>query len=137
SRYTCLSGRYASRGHVTANDDDDGEGGSRVALEANLPNLPKVMHQAGYRTGFVGKYHLETEKYDRFRGKNGDIFGAEADAWLKQRSAWLTGRIKERGFDFVAAPIDFRVSQFKGIDLYGERYSHNLEVEVLGALNFI
>ncbi|HEY1169807.1 MAG TPA: sulfatase-like hydrolase/transferase [Verrucomicrobiae bacterium] len=137
SRYTCLSGRYASRGHATANDDDDGEGGSHVALEADRPNLPKVMHQAGYRTGFVGKYHLESEKYDRFRGKNGDVFGTEADAWLKQRSAWLTGRIKERGFDFVAAPIDFRVSQFKGIDLYGERYSHNLEVEVLGALNFI
>jgi arylsulfatase A-like enzyme len=138
SRYTCLSGRYASRGHQTAGDDsEDGEGGSRVALEANLPNLPNVMRQSGYSTGFVGKYHLETEKYGRFPGKDGDVFGAEADAWLKQRSAWLTGRIKERGFDSVSTPIDFRTSQFKGVELYGTDYSHNMEAEVKGALDFI
>ncbi len=138
SRYTCLSGRYASRGHQTVGDDaEDGEGGSRVALEANLPNLPNVMRQAGYRTGVVGKYHLEMEKYERFRGKNGNVFGTEADAWLKQRSAWLTGRIKERGFDFVGAPIDFRVSQFRGVELYGEDFSHNMEAEVKAALDFI
>ncbi len=139
SRYTCLSGRYASRGHQTVGDDadDEEEGGSRVALEAELPNLPNVMQKAGYRTGFVGKYHLEAEKYGRFPGKDGDVFGAEADAWLKQRSAWLTGRIKQRGFDFVATPIDFRKSQFKGIELSGQNYSHNMEAEVKGALDFI
>lgn len=138
SRYTCLSGRYASRGHQTDGDDaDDEEGSSRVALEADLPNLPNVMQKAGYRTGFVGKYHLEAEKYGRFPGKDGDVFGTEADAWLKQRSAWLTGHIKERGFDFVGTPIDFRTSQFKGIDLYGTIFAHNMEAEVKGALDFI
>lgn len=140
SRYTCLSGRYASRGHAAAGDEsaaDEDEGGAHIALETDLPNLPNVMQKAGYRTGFVGKYHLETEKYDRFTGKDGDVFKPEADAWLKQRSAWLTGRIQQRGFDFVAAPIDFRTSQFKGIELYGTDYSHNMEVEVKGALDFI
>lgn len=140
SRYTCLSGRYASRAHAAAGDDnaaDDDEGGSHIALETDLPNLPNVMQKAGYRTGFVGKYHLETEKYDRFSGKDGDVFKPEADAWLKQRSAWLTGHIKQRGFDVVSAPIDFRTSQFKGIELYGTDYSHNMEVEVKGALDFI
>lgn len=138
SRYTCLSGRYASRGHSTAGDDaDSDEAGGHVMLETDLPNLPNVMHQSGYRTGFVGKYHLEAEKYGRFSGKDGDVFGPEADAWLRKRSAWLTGHIKARGFDTVAAPIDFRTSQFAGIDLYGEDYSHNMEVEVKGALDFI
>ena len=103
--------------------DDDDEGGSRIALEADLPNLPNVLQRAGYRTGFVGKYHLEPEKYGRYPGKDGDVFGPEADAWLKERSTWLTGRIKQRGFDFVSAPIDFRTSQFKGIELYGMSYS--------------
>ena len=139
SRYTCLSGRYASRAHQTgdASVDDDDEAGGHAMLETDLPNLPNVMHQAGYRTGFVGKYHLEAEKYGRYPGKDGNVFGAEADAWLKQRSAWLTGHIKERGFDSVAAPIDFRTSQFKGVELYGTDYAHNMEAEVKGALDFI
>lgn len=139
SRYTCLSGRYASRAHpaAQADADDDEEGGSHIALEADLPNLPKVMQQAGYRTGFVGKYHLEPEKYGRFPGKNGDVFAPETDAWLKERSTWLTGRIKQRGFDYVSSPIDFRTSQFKGVELYGTNYSHNMEAEVKGALDFI
>ena len=140
SRYTCLSGRYASRAHQTGRADattEDDEGGSHIALEADLPNVPNVMQKAGYRTGFVGKYHLEPERYGRFTGKNGDVFGTEADSWLKTRSEWLTKRIKQRGFDFVAAPIDFRVSQFKGTELYGTDYSHNMEVEVKGALDFI
>lgn len=141
SRYTCLSGRYASRAHPATGDNadagDDEEAGGHASLETDLPNLPNVMHQAGYRTGFVGKYHLEAEKYGRYPGKDGSVFGTEADAWLRQRSAWLTGRIKERGFDFVGAPIDFRTSQFRGIDLYGQDYSHNMEVEVKSALDFI
>ncbi|WP_395736597.1 sulfatase [Prosthecobacter sp.] len=140
SRYTCLSGRYASRAqHPSADADaaEDDEAGGHISLEADLPNLPNVMQKAGYRTGFVGKYHLEAEKYARYQGKDGSVFSSEADAWLKQRSAWLTGRIKERGFDSVAAPIDFRTSQFRGIDLYGEDFSHNMEAEVQGALNFI
>lgn len=141
SRYTCLSGRYASRAHEAAGDDaaatEDDEAGARIALEADLPNLPNVMQRAGYRTGFVGKYHLEPEKYGRYPGKHGDVFGTEADAWLKERSAWLTGRIRQRGFDFVSTPIDFRTSQFKGIELYGTNYSHNMEAEVKGALEFI
>jgi len=61
SRYTCLSGRYASRAHSTALGDaadDEDEGGGHIALEADLPNLPGVMQQAGYRTGFVGNTTL-------------------------------------------------------------------------------
>ena len=48
SRYTCLSGRYASRAHdadpamMPRNDD---EAGGHIALETNLPNLPKVMQR--------------------------------------------------------------------------------------------
>ncbi len=142
SRYTCLSGRYASRAsaHPAAGDDaadDDDEGGHHIALEADLPNVPNVMRQTGYRTGFVGKYHLEPEKYGRFSGKDGDIFGPEADAWLKERSKWLSERIKLRGFDSVSTPLDFRTSQFRGVELYGTDYSHNMEAEVKGALEFI
>ena len=60
--------------HEAAGDDapaEDEEGGSRCALEADLPNLPNVMQRAGYHIGFVGKYHLEPEKYGRYPGKDG------------------------------------------------------------------
>src|SRR6218665_134784 len=47
SRYTCLSGRYASRAHQTvAGDSDDDEGGGHAVLETDLPNVPNLMHQA-------------------------------------------------------------------------------------------
>lgn len=139
SRYTCLSGRYATRAHETGGDDaattDDYESVQHLALETDLPNVPNVMRGAGYRTGYVGKYHLETEQYGRFPGKDGDVFKPEADAWLTERSAWLTERIKQRGFDFVGAPQDSRSSQFKGIDFHDT--NHNMEAEVEAALDFI
>lgn len=136
SRYTCLSGRYGSRAQNSAGGEtDDGEGGWSIQLEKDLPNLPNVMQGSGYATGFVGKYHLEHEKYPRYSGEDASVFDTEADSWLKKRQAWLTGRIKERGFDFVFNPADFRSSQFRGIDFEGG--NHNMEADVLGALDFI
>lgn len=137
SRYTCLSGRYASRAKETAASDlaGDDEAGGHIALETSLPNLPRVMRQAGYVTGLVGKYHLEAERFERFRGKNSSVFDPETDAWLKRRNAWLTSHVRERGFDYVFDAVDFRTSQFKGIEFEGAQ--HNLEAEILGALNFI
>jgi arylsulfatase A-like enzyme len=136
SRYTCLTGRYASRCHIGGQADaEDDEPGSRCILEPNLPNIASVMRAAGYATGFVGKYHLEVEKSPRYTGKDPSVFSPEADAYLKARNAILTNTIKSRGFDFVADAMDFRSSQFHGIDF--ENGYHNPEVQVMGALNFI
>lgn len=136
SRYACLSGRYASRSQNSAGGEtEDGEGGWNIQLETDRPNLPTVMHDAGYATGFVGKYHLEKEKYPRHEGKEASVFTAEADAWLKTRNQWLSERIRQRGFDHVFNAADFRTSQFRGIDFEGG--NHNMEADVQGALDFI
>ena len=141
SRYTCLTGRYASRyrGSDSAEDrevDSEEEAGGRLTLESHLPNLPKVMQGAGYKTGFVGKYHLENETLlPKFGGAGTSVFEPAADAWLKQRNALLARRIQAHGFDYVFNALDFRNSQFKGID-FGNAH-HNMEAETLGALNFI
>ncbi len=136
SRYTCLSGRYATRSQNSAGGEtEDGEGGWSIQLEKDLPNLPNVMHAAGYATGFVGKYHLEKEKYPRYSGKESSVFSAETDAWLKKRNEWLSDRIRQRGFDFTFNTADFRSSQFRGVDFEGG--NHNMEADVQGALDFI
>lgn len=136
SRYTCLSGRYASRSQNSAGGEtEDGEGGWSIQLETDQPNLPKVMQAAGYATGFVGKYHLEKEKYPRYSGKEASVFSTEADAWLKKRNTWLSDRIRQRGFDFVFNACDFRSSQFRDVDFEGG--NHNMEADVSGALDFI
>jgi arylsulfatase A-like enzyme len=139
SRYTCLTGRYASRCSSPVALAANPPGPWRFSaceLEANRPNVARVMKAAGYATGFVGKYHLEEEKYGMwFSGKEGSVFAPEADAWLKARNAWLVGRIRQRGFDDIFNAIDFRNSQFRGIDFEG--VNHNMEAEVLGALQFI
>lgn len=140
SRYTCLTGRYASRykGPQSAEGEEaDFEEGDNCELETNLPNLASELKKAGYDTGFVGKYHLDhSPKGEKFRGKDGSVFGPEADAWLKAYNAKLVAGIRERGFDYVFNAIDFRTSRFNGIDLYTGSWSHNMEAEVLGALNF-
>lgn len=142
SRYTCLTGRYASRYHgassaeANGEERDEEEAGGRITLESHLPNLPKVMQAAGYKTGFVGKYHLEHETLlPQFGGEGTGVFEPAADAWLKKRNAILTSRIRGHGFDYVFNALDFRSSQFRGID-FGNAH-HNMEVETLGALNFI
>lgn len=141
SRYTCLTGRYASRYHgatpAEANDvDPDEEAGGRLTLESHLPNLPRTMQAAGYKTGFVGKYHLENETLlPKFGGEGTSVFEPEADAWLKKRNALLTSRIQGHGFDYVFNALDFRSSQFRGIEFGNAQ--HNMEVETLGALSFI
>lgn len=136
SRYTCLTGRYASRAPSAAGAEvEDDEGGWSIELEKSLPNLPNVMQAAGYATGFVGKYHLEREKYPRHTGEEESVFSVEGDAWLKKRNAWLTERVQQRGFDFVSNACDFRSSQFRGIDFEGG--NHNMEADVQGALTFI
>lgn len=141
SRYTCLSGRYASRCTAPAALDVNPPGPWRRSiceLEADRPNLGNLMKRAGYATGFVGKYHLQHERLMERFGKGGSeksVFDPEADRWLKASNAKLVEVIRARGFDFVFDAIDFHTAKLKGID-FGDA-GHNMEAEVLGAIRFI
>jgi len=67
SRYSFLTGRYA--GNSTSRRYDEACGGPgqqgnphfNVALERDRMNVGHVLRNAGYATGFVGKFHLESE----------------------------------------------------------------------------
>lgn len=53
SRYALLTGEYAWRKNVSIMPGD-----APLSIDTTRPTLPKVMQSLGYRTGFVGKWHL-------------------------------------------------------------------------------
>ena len=76
SRYTFLTGRYASSSHSNTFLDECPEGTQalpafNVGLESDRMNVGRVLADAGYATGFVGKYHV----HDADHSKEGSLFG--------------------------------------------------------------
>ena len=51
SRAIFLTGQYASHNGITDN-------GERAELSHRIVTFPKLLHDAGYRTGFFGKWHM-------------------------------------------------------------------------------
>ena len=50
ARANILTGKYAHRNGMVAND---------LRLRESESTLPQILHDAGYRTGFIGKWHLD------------------------------------------------------------------------------
>ena len=76
SRYTFLTGRYASSSHSKTFLAQCPEGTQalpafNVGLESDRMNVGKVLADAGYATGFVGKYHV----HDMDHGQEDSLFG--------------------------------------------------------------
>ena len=77
SRYTFLTGRYASSSYSKTFLAECPEGTQalpafNVGLESDRMNVGRVLADAGYATGFVGKYHV----HDTDHSKEGSLFGA-------------------------------------------------------------
>ena len=81
-----------------------------VALERDNMNIGNVLREAGYTTGFVGKYHL-TSKLDFpefYKGKNGWIDipkdaspGPETSAQFKHNERWMRRYLQTLGFSWA------------------------------------
>ena len=76
SRYTYLTGRYASSSYSKTFLEECPEGSQalpafNVGLESNKMNVGRVLADAGYATGFVGKYHV----HDMDHAQEGSLFG--------------------------------------------------------------
>ena len=144
SRYSFLTGRFAGNSHSkkyleeVGGVENQGIPSFNVALERDKMNVGNVLREAGYTTGFVGKFHL-TSKLDFpefYKGKDKWIDipkdaspGREASAQFKHNERWMRRYLKMLGFSWAK-------------NVYAENshppYSeHNAEWTTVAALEFI
>ena len=116
SRYSFLTGRFAGNSHSRLYEDavggkeNQGLPNFNVALERDNMNVGNVLREAGYTTGFVGKFHLTSDLDfpEFYRGKDKWINipkdaspGAETSAQFKHNERWMRRYLKELGFSWA------------------------------------
>lgn len=144
SRYAFLTGRYASRSHSAIYEDESPPGQQafpafNMGLEPDNLNMGAMLSQAGYRTGFVGKYHvsgLEGLRNEQDYADNGLKYlernakaGPAAQAAFEYNELQYRKMLTDRGFDW-AKNIYFG-------NLEKPYAEHNLEWTIDAALEFI
>lgn len=142
SRYTVLSGHYASRCSIEYFTNQATEEGVRRVLwnlgfAEGQPTVQSVLQKAGYRTGFIGKWHINgVGKLPPLPPEGSDPHDPKINALLKQNHDSICEGIKRWGFDEVPAayrgnPNDDPMLVRTGMNI------HNMEWLTKGALDFI
>ncbi len=144
SRYSFLTGRFAGNSHsklyaeAVGGKENQGLPNFNVALERDNMNVGNVLREAGYATGFVGKFHLTSnlDFPEFYKGKNKWINipkhaspGPETSAQFKHNELWMRRYLQTLGFS-------------RAKNVYPENvrppYSmHNPEWTTVAALEFI
>lgn len=149
SRYSFLTGRYAGRceGERFLNEHPPGDQ-TQVEnigeLEPDHWNLPKVLQQNGYRTGFVGKSHVirhdllvvgnhkksgELETYPQDADPRDPIINAKMQ---RNHKKWCY-EMEKYGFDFADAVYGANLKELRSDALN----VHNLDWTVDKAFRFL
>ncbi len=142
SRYTILSGQFASRSELPFfNKDTTVEGVRRVlwniGFTQDQPNVPRVLRDHGYRTGFVGKWHVNgVGKPFEMPPAGSDPSDPKIAELLKFNHENICEGIRFYGFDYADAAYrgnlhDDRLLRHTGMD------QHNMEWLTRAALDFI
>ncbi len=139
SRYSCMTGRYASRSQDPGFVNETKRmGQSHVQWNSFVdPTREKTiahhLREAGYRTGFVGKDHVILTPDRRHIGLSADINDPEIQAAMKHNKAASEAAFKRAGFEFVESVYhnnpDFNGSRTLAV--------HNQDWITQGGLNFL
>jgi N-acetylglucosamine-6-sulfatase len=107
SRASFLTGQYAHRHGVVENEDED--------LDPTTPTFPQLLQAAGYRTAFVGKWHMARWARPRPGFDRWVAFSRQGDyhrntlnvdgAWVLAEG-YVTDVLTRYALDFVAASTD-------------------------------
>ncbi len=142
SRYTCLSGQYASRCNIPffknqCTEDDVTRVLWNVGYEHNQVTLPKALKREGYKTGLVGKWHINgvLDKCTPI-AKGSDPFSPQVKKTMQENYTIICNGIKNFGFDYVSSAYAGNLHDDPNLRNTGCD-EHNMEWMTKAALDFI
>lgn len=140
SRYNYLAGRYGGKCPAVVEGAKAGEPYNLFFNTAIDPirekTIGNVLQGAGYRTGFVGKWHTGASAADIAAiphiDKNADVRDPSVQAQLKAQQEYLCSIVRKTGFDYARSVIWGNHES-----LPDAAKNHNIEWITKGALDFI
>jgi arylsulfatase A-like enzyme len=137
SRYTCLTGQYASRCQFGKHNAACPPGTQanvafNVVITPQTPNLARALHDAGYATGFVGKWHTGWPTNTPYAA-GADMKDPAVAKVLAENQQRLCAYIRSCGFDYAASAYQGNLKDY-GLNALSV---HNQEWVTKGALDFI
>lgn len=149
SRYSILTGRYASRCESNRFMKLHPEGKptrveNNTELEKDRMNIARYLNQVGYKTGFVGKCHvidhdvlINKKKWEanglKTYPKDADPRDPKISAAMASNHEFWSKKVKEYGFDYANGIYAGNLKELYNTDLD----VHNVEWKNEKALEFI
>jgi arylsulfatase A-like enzyme len=132
SRYTALTGRYASRSEALSGDDPNVDFGARIHRDSHT--LASVLSDAGYTTGMAGKWHLGDHESLEDVSPEADIEDPETADRVARNYERTVEEIERCGFDRAASAYPTNPSS---VPLPEEMDHHNMDWVTQGAVEFV